>query len=823
MKTYTSTSKDKIEKPAIIAGVASIPERASTLEVTINSIYWQVDEIHVYLNNFEKIPRFLNRPRIKVERSQDHGDLKDVGKFFALKSVSEGTLFTLDDDIRYPPDYVAKMTEALEALDRNAVVGVHGIILPKHPKSFFDRRAFTFYSRLNSALPVSFLGTGTCAFDIKNIGISLSDFPSFGMADLHLGSFIKKKNIPAVIVSRGDNWLEDLGESDSVAETLYDQTRRNSASHNRIIRDSGPWGQSDIMSRVDPHISSKIFSEEVRFSLGLIKNSSNKKSDLFRVPDGSSMNKPIVDSAPWLEAIADPGTLEEIYLNALTHRKTRLVRLTALSGLWKYNRALCVEKSREIVESQPNEATYLIEHAKYCAGLYLIDEAKLYFERAARQVGRSEDQSGIKLENILLEYFNFLTKFNYAEEALALSSLLEPSFHKHPIFNRGMFIAKLAKKEYEDAIPYLNSFFQHIKRGQGRRVRELIQSLLEFKGADDHEINVKISDQSIEICRTNPDFLVELMKVSFVLGDRIGAEKCWSRLTLDHSDYLEFRPELRWYYYSNINANKELKTLTSGRGPNSKGWSVVDEYQPLKNIAALRHGEKDRIFDVRVSIIMTAHNAEETIDYAMRSVLNQTHESIELIVVDDFSSDQTTAIVEEISRNDSRVVLIRNNENLGPYKSRNIAIDRSTGDFIAIHDADDSALPDRIECQLAAFCDGVEAVLGRHIRIDRSGHLQLENDGSIIGHGPMTLMFRRTAFDKVGPFSDVRTRGDKEYESRVEYYFGAHAIIRLPDILVCCLHDLGTNSHTFSSGPERRRALALFKEDYLRRHSSGSF
>ena len=49
---------------------------------------------------------------------------------------------------------------------------------------------------------------------------------------------------------------------------------------------------------------------------------------------------------------------------------------------------------------------------------------------------------------------------------------------------------------------------------------------------------------------------------------------------------------------------------------------------------------------------------------------------------------------------------------------------------------------------------------GTHVRLDREGRVQLENDGSIIGHGPVTLMFRRQILE-IGNFAEVRTRGDK--------------------------------------------------------------
>src|SRR5690625_4279116 len=180
----------------VVAGVASMPSRINSLRLTLQSIYWQVDHVYVYLNNFEEVPACLRLPNITVFRSQDTGDLEDVGKFFALTFIDDAIIFTIDDDIVYPNDYVAKMINTLERFEYNAVVGVHGVIMPENPKSFFDRHVLHFRKELSTSVPVSLLGTGTCAFDLRRIGLSLAAFSSYGMADIHLGVYLKQQGIP---------------------------------------------------------------------------------------------------------------------------------------------------------------------------------------------------------------------------------------------------------------------------------------------------------------------------------------------------------------------------------------------------------------------------------------------------------------------------------------------------------------------------------------------------------------------------------------------------------------------------------------------------
>src|SRR5699024_9778039 len=104
----------------VIAGLATMPSRVQVLREAFNSIYWQVDEVYVFLNNFDYVPGFLKLPGVKIFRSQEFHDYKDVGKFFALRDVKEGILFTIDDDILYPPDYVSQMLSYLVATDFQA-------------------------------------------------------------------------------------------------------------------------------------------------------------------------------------------------------------------------------------------------------------------------------------------------------------------------------------------------------------------------------------------------------------------------------------------------------------------------------------------------------------------------------------------------------------------------------------------------------------------------------------------------------------------------------------------------------------------------------
>lgn len=98
-----------------------------------------------------------------------------------------------------------------------------------------------------------------------------------------------------------------------------------------------------------------------------------------------------------------------------------------------------------------------------------------------------------------------------------------------------------------------------------------------------------------------------------------------------------------------------------------------------------------------VSIVMPAYNAAAYIEEAIRSALAQTLAEIELLVVDDASTDATAAIAATLAATDPRVRLLRQPRNSGPSACRNLGMAVAKGRWLAILDADDALAPDRLE------------------------------------------------------------------------------------------------------------------------------
>lgn len=127
----------------------------------------------------------------------------------------------------------------------------------------------------------------------------------------------------------------------------------------------------------------------------------------------------------------------------------------------------------------------------------------------------------------------------------------------------------------------------------------------------------------------------------------------------------------------------------------------------------------------KVSVLMSVYSDDRYLREAVDSILNQTFTDFEFIIVDDGSTDSTCEILAGYVIQDPRIVLIRNQENIGQTKSLNKGLARAQGEYIARQDADDVSMPERLSAQVAFLKDNPDVgLLGSayHI-IDAEGHL----------------------------------------------------------------------------------------------------
>ncbi|NHF74020.1 glycosyltransferase family 2 protein [Paracoccus xiamenensis] len=202
-----------------------------------------------------------------------------------------------------------------------------------------------------------------------------------------------------------------------------------------------------------------------------------------------------------------------------------------------------------------------------------------------------------------------------------------------------------------------------------------------------------------------------------------------------------------------------------------------------------------------VSVIMPAWNAAATVEGAARSILNQTWQNIELLIVDDCSSDNTWQVLQKIAASDDRVKIRRNTYNVGPYVSKNLALRDAKGEWVTGQDADDWSHPQRIERHLGKFQKlgrPVLAGLTYMIRIlpsGRFGHIGPISGFSVDGvkrKSSISCLFHRaTMMDRLGYWDSVRFGADSEMIARTMQLLG-DAYADLPMISMVCL-DLETS------------------------------
>ena len=186
-----------------------------------------------------------------------------------------------------------------------------------------------------------------------------------------------------------------------------------------------------------------------------------------------------------------------------------------------------------------------------------------------------------------------------------------------------------------------------------------------------------------------------------------------------------------------------------------------------------------------VSVVIPAFNAEATIDETLRSVRSQSHDQLEIIVVDDGSTDDTLAIAERHADRDTRITIIRQ-DNAGVAAARNAGWQAARAEFIAFIDADDLWAPGKVERQLRAMIDGGERtglVYSWYAWIDAKSRVSLKSDpvfhagevldylleGNFIGNGSAAMVRREALIAARGFESGLRASGAQGCEDLLFY------------------------------------------------------
>ena len=124
----------------------------------------------------------------------------------------------------------------------------------------------------------------------------------------------------------------------------------------------------------------------------------------------------------------------------------------------------------------------------------------------------------------------------------------------------------------------------------------------------------------------------------------------------------------------------------------------------------------------KVSVIMPSFNSCKYIEEAVTSVLNQSYEELEVLIIDAGSTDGTVELIKQFIADDNRVKYINNINDKGPAHARQVGIKKCDGVYIAFLDADDYWLPDKLEKQL-------EFMQENEIKFSYTGYRSINEDG----------------------------------------------------------------------------------------------
>lgn len=165
-----------------------------------------------------------------------------------------------------------------------------------------------------------------------------------------------------------------------------------------------------------------------------------------------------------------------------------------------------------------------------------------------------------------------------------------------------------------------------------------------------------------------------------------------------------------------------------------------------------------------ISVLIPVYNSENYIAEAIESVLQQTYQDFEIIVVDDGSTDNTRQMVESFGEK----VQYHYQENSGAGASRNKCVRLSRGEFLAFLDSDDVWSKNKLELQLQEFesDNSLEAVFGMLKNVQQKDWEQsvyqtnVPGEQLLKGYTQNTMLIKREAFFRVGMFSEENTIGE---------------------------------------------------------------
>jgi glycosyltransferase involved in cell wall biosynthesis len=233
--------------------------------------------------------------------------------------------------------------------------------------------------------------------------------------------------------------------------------------------------------------------------------------------------------------------------------------------------------------------------------------------------------------------------------------------------------------------------------------------------------------------------------------------------TVDDDERLSILNKIYAHYYLS-----KLTFIEQSKGMSFGNFTVTEQLKPISG------GPK-------ISILVPVYNAESFISVAIGSLLGQTWTNIEIIAVDDCSTDDSLALLEKMAEKDSRLIIAKNLVNQGAYGTRNKALSLATGDFITVHDSDDWSHPQMLEIQMGAMLSDprLKVTCSMMVRVHSNMQFVLRpqrNNLDYVHRSYPSVLIRKQDLAALGEWDGVSANADDEFVQRARILWGKDSV-----------------------------------------------
>lgn len=860
--------------------MATYPARREVCGRALATLVDQFDHIYLYLNQYDEIPAEYAQANVTCILSQDTeaGDLRDLGKFYFIDSLQDDVVFLVDDDIHYPDDYGARMTEALDRLAVPSVVGLHGRIMREGFADYFSHsRLLHFQHQLVGDILVDVLGTGTVAFVPGLVGVTFDRVAAKGMADIDLAIIARQRHVPLVAIARPAMWMKDLSTQTGVDESsLYEEYRLRGEEPAELLRAGATWGVDGFAELLD-----HAFAAEVPLPLKTVI--------------ASAISADYHAAGEWRAQYSQPAAHLGSCATSLASRALRGAvtpdeLVAAIGGeLNGYEASYLV--SRLLAPMDAVGATRVWESAagisgysrieRVLVGRALLDGADLssggfvaMFEAVADALPLDDSEVGYKMAIRLARKY-VRTFLKLARAAMKILAEKVPrqirAWSRRVVHGRGVRVTEIFAT---DALPDVRDVlvrglsFSRLETASVEALWRATSLSGRLRVMDKATVARGLSsrpgaaERFADVCElaagqraANLPTLLTLQEISIHAAEThslpdSARERATTALesmagkTRKRGKGTQRTLFLAWILQNvNDGASRALAKATPWPADLDTEASMLREastpldslnalwsgagLEPVSRVAALEWRANSPEAQSapptapvmtsgppRIAVCIAAYNSASTVRGAVESILNQTITDIEIFCVDDGSQDETYSILRDMATADDRIRVLQTASPQGPYGIRNLVLAHTTAPYFAIADSDDWSHPQRFERQLQRITESGALVIMARHIRVAQGRFIYENSGRLFGDGLSSALYDVNIFDKLGKFLPTRSRGDVEFITRTRKLLGRSVIKNVGLPLVLAQHNLASNSHQFDM-----TELREFRKRWMSFHS----